>query len=330
MPRRKAAPRLYLDRTRRQWVIRDGQSFIRTGCTEAELTAAERHLAFYIGKKHKPEPGINPLIVDMLLAYSTEHLPGLAGESNTRYNIANLESWWGDKKLADVTAKNCRAYALTRQRGGARRDLEVLRASINYWHRNYGPLPSVPAVTLPAKGPPRDRWLTREEAKRLRKAAMKWPHIYRLVVLGLRTGSRPGAILQLRWDWIDLDRRVMRRRAPGEAQDSRKRKPPVRINAALCRLLRRWKAHDGSKCEWVVHYNGKPVTRIKRAWNLVKAAARLPDVTPHTLRHTRATWLMQGGIDRWEAAGHLGMTVETLERVYGHHHPDFQGGAPDV
>jgi len=23
----------------------------------------------------------------------------------------------------------------------------------------------------------------------------------------------------------------------------------------------------------------------------------------------------------WVAAGYLGMTVETLERVYGHHHP---------
>jgi integrase len=44
-------------------------------------------------------------------------------------------------------------------------------------------------------------------------------------------------------------------------------------------------------------------------------------VTPHTLRHTAATWLMQAGTDLWVAAGYLGMTVETLERVYGHHHP---------
>ncbi len=47
-------------------------------------------------------------------------------------------------------------------------------------------------------------------------------------------------------------------------------------------------------------------------------------VTPHTLRHTAATWLMRAGTDLWQAAGYLGMTVETLERVYGHHHPEFQ------
>ncbi|MGA9516954.1 MAG: site-specific integrase, partial [Pseudolabrys sp.] len=45
-------------------------------------------------------------------------------------------------------------------------------------------------------------------------------------------------------------------------------------------------------------------------------------ISPHTLRHTAATWLMQNGVDKWEAAGFLGMSVEMLDRVYGHHHPD--------
>jgi len=31
---------------------------------------------------------------------------------------------------------------------------------------------------------------------------------------------------------------------------------------------------------------------------------------------------MQAGTDRWQAAGYLGMSVEMLEKVYGHHHPD--------
>ena len=36
---------------------------------------------------------------------------------------------------------------------------------------------------------------------------------------------------------------------------------------------------------------------------------------------------MQRGTDLWEAAGFLGMSAETLERTYGHHHPDFQSQA---
>jgi integrase len=46
-------------------------------------------------------------------------------------------------------------------------------------------------------------------------------------------------------------------------------------------------------------------------------------IQPHTLRHTAATRLVQRGVDPWDAAKYLGMTVETLERVYGHHHPAY-------
>jgi site-specific recombinase XerD len=37
------------------------------------------------------------------------------------------------------------------------------------------------------------------------------------------------------------------------------------------------------------------------------------DIVRHSLRHSAATWLMQAGVDMWEAAGWLGMTVEQLE-----------------
>jgi integrase len=62
----------------------------------------------------------------------------------------------------------------------------------------------------------------------------------------------------------------------------------------------------------------------------VERAGLGDDVVPHSLRHTRATWLMQAGVTPWEAAGALGMSVEVLERVYGHHHPEWQKRAAEV
>jgi len=38
---------------------------------------------------------------------------------------------------------------------------------------------------------------------------------------------------------------------------------------------------------------------------------------------------MQRGTDIWEAAGYLGMTTDTLEKTYGHHHPDYQSQAAE-
>jgi integrase len=84
--------------------------------------------------------------------------------------------------------------------------------------------------------------------------------------------------------------------------------------------MRRWRA-AGQR--YVVEWNGEPVQRVTKAHNAaVKAAGLGSDVTPHIWRHSLATWLMQNGAEPFKAAGFLGMSVETLLRNYGHHHPD--------
>jgi hypothetical protein len=36
---------------------------------------------------------------------------------------------------------------------------------------------------------------------------------------------------------------------------------------------------------------------------------------------------MQRGVSIWQGAGYLGMSAETLDRVYGHHSSDYLKGA---
>jgi Phage integrase family len=99
-------------------------------------------------------------------------------------------------------------------------------------------------------------------------------------------------------------------------------------------------SNDGKKTRpsmsWIGLPRHSPSPFRSSSWNLpkdqrhcavVKDAGLGPDVTPHVLRHTAATWLMQAGTDPWEAAGFLGMTVETLIGRYGHHHPDYLSAA---
>jgi integrase len=89
----------------------------------------------------------------------------------------------------------------------------------------------------------------------------------------------------------------------------------------------------------VVHWNGSSVLSVKKAFHSAAKNAKLgqlvngkfkTNVIPHTLRHSCATWLMQAGVEPWQAAGFLGMTVEMLERTYGHHSPTFQRGATEA
>jgi integrase len=110
--------------------------------------------------------------------------------------------------------------------------------------------------------------------------------------------------------------------APSGDGKQKKRQPPVKLPPRLLAHLRRWQRLGLSR-RAVVEWNSRPIASVRKGFQAaVKAAGLGPDVTPHILRHTCATWLMQSGVDLWDAAGFLGMTVKQLEDTYGHHHPD--------
>lgn len=81
--------------------------------------------------------------------------------------ISRLNSFWGGRKLSEVSTATCKEYVKSRGGiGGARRDLEDLRAAIGH-HAAENLHRAVVNVWLPPKGSPRDRWLTRSEVARL-------------------------------------------------------------------------------------------------------------------------------------------------------------------
>lgn len=327
MPRRSKGPRLYLDRKRGQWQIRDGAHYLRTGCATDDIGCAEKLLSEYIAKKYAPPASGQPPLADILLAYMRDRVPTQKSRS-AKYNISNLEKFWGGKLLSEVTAANCRAYAATRTQSAARTDLSKLAAAIQHWHQEHGPLDRIPKVVLPPRNPPRTKWMTRSEAARLLWAARRTEHLKRFILIGLHTGSRSGVIKRLKWDWINLDAMTLARRQPGTVEDKTKKTPPIRLPRKLAHFMRRWK-RDG--VPYVVHYEGQPIkTDPHTAWKTACKRARLTGVSIHTMRHTRATWAMQRGKDLWATAGFLGMTPKVLAETYGHHHPDYQKDAADI
>jgi integrase len=213
----------------------------------------------------------------------------------------------------------------------ARHDLTTLRAAIRYYHKEYGPLDAEPSVTLPDKSPARDRWLTRSEAAALLRAARGVPHLKRFILIGLYSGTRSEAIRSLRWmasidaGWIDVDRGVLHRRGAGEKESS-KRRPPAKVHRRLRAFLPHWRKQDLSAgIAYVCNYKADRITKLRRSWRTACNAAGLgKEVTPHVLRHTCVTWLLQAGVPTWEVAGFVGMSEETVRRVYGHHSSDFQ------
>jgi hypothetical protein len=101
----------------------------------------------------------------------------------------------------------------------------------------------------------------------------------------------------------------------------------VPVPPRLLAHLRRW-YDKGLAKQHFVEFNEQPIKSVKTAFKTAVSLSNLKGkVSPHTLRHTAATWLMQIGVSTWEAAGFLGMSEKTLRDVYGHHHPDYLHGA---
>ena len=148
-------------------------------------------------------------------------------------------------------------------------------------------------------------------------------HVARFILIGLYTGTRHDAILSLQWranttgGWFDLNARILYRR-PQEAAETHKRRTTIPIPPRLVPHLTRWRKLTATH---VIEYEGRAFGgQLRRAWQSARLLAGLDaKVTPHILRHTCATWLLQAGVTTFEVAGVLGCGEDVIRRVYGHH-----------
>ena len=200
------------------------------------------------------------------------------------------------------------------------------------------------------RGKARQRWLTRSEAARLlwicwraretqtghdtRKRPMR--HLCRFLLLGLYTGSRPGAILNASWfagpglSHIDIERRVFHRHADG-ARETGKRQPTVKLSPRLAAHLARWERADSAKTPRPIHvvtFNDRPIQSVKTALaRACKLAGLDAGVTAYTLRHSCASWLVAKGLPTRLVADFLGTGESMIIAHYGHLTPDYQDAA---
>ena len=345
------------------WIIIDGKQHIATGCLEYQAGEAEKRLANYISDKYRPARHVRELelidVADVLSIYLDDCGSRVGDQPKLERAISRLNNFWGGKMLSEITSAECRAYVKSRGKtGGARSDLETMRAAINH-HGKENLHHGVVRVTLLPKGAPRDRWLTRAEAARLlwtcwryretqtvhrgrhkghRIETEKRPlrHLARFILIGLYTGTRAGAIAaaspyrSLGNSFVDIDEGIFFRQAIGR-RASKKRQPPAPIPARLLGHMRRW-VRRGVVTSHFVEWNGAPVRvgqdRVQQSRKAGRTVGpRNPaHVAPHggDLAHAaRRPGLAGGGLPRH-------VRPRYVERTYGHHHPDYLKDAADA
>lgn len=131
-------------------------------------------------------------------------------------------------------------------------------------------------------------------------------NVHAFVMVGLHTGMRHTEILKIRRDDVDIGKRVIW--VPQAKAGSREQ--PITRDLAGYLAQRMEMLPDG--CEWLFPSLGSAsghVHTIRKAFRRsVERAGMDPDqITPHTLRHTAVTHLVQSGVD-----------LPTVQRISGH------------
>ena len=251
-----------------------------------------------------------------------------------------------ETRLVEGEARTvCHEYALDLARAGLARDtiwdrLCYLRTALNWAHKRHL-IERVPYVWVPQKGPPRDLVWSQEEIERLLNACAM-PHVRLFVLIAVATGARKAAILQLTWDRVDFERRLIDFRtakpkdileAPESILAKRKQKGRSVVEFGDVLGVALMEAKEAARSGFVVEWNGRQVANIKKglAAAIEKAGLKRRGAGAHVIRHSTATWLADENVDMRKIQKMLGHNnLRTTETIYAKYSRGYLSEAANV
>jgi integrase len=171
-----------------------------------------------------------------------------------------------------------------------------------------------------AEPEPRSRYLSSDEADKLMTGAAA--HLRPAIRFALLTGLRLGNIIGLDWAQIDMRARQITFRVKSRKPGGKVHVLPI-TGDMLVLLANQGPAGKGP----VFTYNGNAIGTWKRSWRTAKKRAGITDFRFHDLRHTAASWMVQGGAELdvvQEVLGHE--DIATTQR-YAHRDTDAKARA---
>ncbi|MBP2302775.1 tyrosine-type recombinase/integrase [Azospirillum picis] len=267
------------------------------------------------------------------------------------FAVARLRPHFGPLTIPMLSEGIYDAYVASRRRAGIkngtiRKELVVLRTALNR-AVNLRIIEAYPPIEMPRTPASKNRWMTHDEFDALLDAAAS-QHMRVYLHLAIATAARKGAILELTWDRVDFERGLIDLRVSEDddgrqVEETKKRRARIPMTPTLRQVL--MDAREAATTDYVVEYRGGPVVDVKKGFreacvragftytvldkdgNPVVSKYGNPLVrhkfSPHDLRHTAASWMIQSGVAEEEVARYLGDTVQMVRRVYGHHSPEF-------
>jgi len=306
---RKEKPEPHLIRIpgRRKWYVswtESGRTKIKSTGHEDESLANEWLDGWKIAINSLED---DPKISDILDKYVDGRKGHVIDHARLKWGAEALKATIGKKRASMLTAEDIKTHA---GRGAApgtiRKELSLLKTAAR------AAKVDLIDFTLPPKPPPRDRFMTKQEAGRFLSACKPY-HLRLAVRICLATGCRIGAALALKWDQVDFERKIIDFNEPGRPI-TKKRRAVVPVGNTLTAHLQ--DAHGIKQSDFVIEFRGKRVMKIKKAFNTAKDLAKLNWLTPHHMKHTAISWMAESGYSVDQISDFTETDAETVRRIY--------------
>jgi integrase len=197
------------------------------------------------------------------------------------------------------------------------RELALLSVALNHARKiGFDRVPNPTRGLKMREAEIRLRWLTEGEAAALIEAAKtsKAEFLADWIRVALDTGLRAGELCRLRWGDVMADRLTVQ---ASNAKSGRSRTIPL-TPAAQAAIKRQPK-----RSVWVFSQpDGLRVLDVRTAMRNACARAGIEPITPHVLRHTCASWLVQRGVPIYLVRAMLGHSTIAVTERYAHLAPD--------
>jgi integrase len=275
----------------------------------------------------------NTLCDDALLHSKAHNDPKVTYDFELKLN--KIKPSFGDRSVERITKQDIVAWitdlaeekkwaASTRNRWQAAFSL-IFRVGIDNEKIDRNPAAGIRRKT---ENNARVRFLSNEEENRLRKVILKrFPAFVHQLDLSLHTGMRAGEQFSLRWNQIDLKRRIL---TLPKTKNGTVRHIP--LNNTAVEALEGLKMGTGLAPDALVFPSARQESGLKSARGWFVSAlddAKITEYTWHCNRHTFASRLAMAGVDIRTIGELLGHKSLAMTMRYSHLAPAHNAAAVD-
>lgn len=236
--------------------------------------------------------------------------------------LARFRECVGDKPMRLLSVKDIERYKIARLKtitpSSVNVELRTLKAAFNValdWGMiQQNPFCKSKLLRVPHKEP---AYLTKQEFQALLDK-VSGPEFRDLLLFAVLTMMRRSEIINLTWDDINFDRNCIHVRSKEGFAVKSLRDRIVPMNRTVRALLSQ-KRRDGKYVFTGPNGKFRP-GYLSHQFKKYARACRLPESLHfHCLRHTGATWLVQGEVSIYAVQKILGHTKPDMTQVYAHH-----------